>query len=135
MHELVATSGTMTALRRPSIKGKWQRSSTGEHLGSQVWFGNRDDTTCLIHDFYLEARPVGGGWARRGHYARGIVATLDPTAPCPHRDFAGEGVVLWTRLRPVHGKEPKRLIGVSGLVCCVRELDKNGHRNGYLPFA
>lgn len=46
-----------------------------------------DDTTCLIHDFYRVARPVGGGTARRGHYARGIVASLDPTAPCPHRDF------------------------------------------------
>ena len=51
---------------------------------------NRDDTTCLIHDFYRVARPVGGGTPRRGHYARGIVASLDPTAPCPHRGFAGE---------------------------------------------
>ena len=106
----------MTALRRLSIKGKWQRPSTGKHLGRQVWFGNRDDTTCLIHDFYRVARPVGGGTARRGHCARGIVASLDPTAPCPHRVFAGEGVVLWTRLRPVHGWGSKRLILFEGRI-------------------
>lgn len=58
--------------------------------------GNRDDTTCLIHDFYRVARPVGGGRARRGHYARGIVAPLDPTAPCPHRDLRVKGCLVDT---------------------------------------
>ena len=51
---------------------------------------NRDDTTCLIYAFYLVARSVGEGRARRGYSARGIVALLDPTASYSHRVFAGE---------------------------------------------
>jgi hypothetical protein len=55
--------------------------------------------------------------AEVGHDAvtAGLGLSLRSTRPLRVRivTFAGEGAVLWTRLRPVHEKESKRLIGVS----------------------
>ena len=47
-----------------TIKGRGQLQDLSSRyeitLDGQGTLGNRDDTTCLIHDFYRVARPVGG---------------------------------------------------------------------------